>query len=201
MKTYDTFQSFLPRSIRGTSIFCHFQFHLLNSLDCQLSLFSAVIATPNLQSLLCIDIVLSFMRDAHYYDVGWLLSIRYCYSFPLDRPPRVRATTFHPCHCLIYLTVLVQYWTSLCFASLSTPIRPSLWDFCSSVQVFASGFLQIPPHDGHPCLWLMIPTVKAHSGLSPPSCRPCRAHKKATSLSLESGLTHKSINSYEINGF
>ena len=138
--------------------------------------FPVVIATPNLQSLLCIDIVLSFMRNAHYYDVGWLLSIRYCYSFPLDRPPRVRTTTFHPCHCLIYLTVLVQYWTSLCTASLSTPIRPSLWDFCSSVQVFASGFLQIPPHDGHPCLWLIIPTVKAYSGLSPPSCRPCRAH-------------------------
>ncbi|RAN56120.1 hypothetical protein B8A42_00280, partial [Dolosigranulum pigrum] len=45
-----------------------------------------------------------------------------------------------------------------------------------SVQVFASGFLQIPPHDGHPCLWLIIPTVKAYSGLSPPSCRPCQAH-------------------------
>ncbi|WP_207644250.1 hypothetical protein, partial [Thermotalea metallivorans] len=25
---------------------------------------------------------------------------------------------------------------------------------------FASGFLQIPPHDGHPCLWLMVPTAK-----------------------------------------
>nr|DAX48120.1 MAG TPA: hypothetical protein [Caudoviricetes sp.] len=70
MKTYDTFQSFLPRSILNTSIFCHFQFHLLNSLDCQLSLFSAVIATPNLQSLLCIDIVLSFMPKRHYYDIG-----------------------------------------------------------------------------------------------------------------------------------
>ncbi|RAN63059.1 hypothetical protein B8A44_06140 [Dolosigranulum pigrum] len=46
------------------------------------------------------------------------------------------------------------------------------------MQVFASGFLQIPPHDGHPCLWLIIPTVKAYSGLSPPSCRPCRAHSK-----------------------
>ncbi|WP_455299876.1 hypothetical protein, partial [Dolosigranulum pigrum] len=42
----------------------------------------------------------------------------------------------------------------------------------------ASGFLQIPPHDGHPCLWLIIPTVKAYSGLSPPSCRPCQAHSK-----------------------
>src|SRR3982751_5209978 len=24
-------------------------------------------------------------------------------------------------------------------------------DFCSSSQRFACGFLQIPPHDGHPC--------------------------------------------------
>jgi len=50
--------------------------------------------------------------------------------------------------------------------------------------VFASGFLQIPPHDGHPCLWLIIPTVKAYSGLSPPSCRPCRAHNQINYLSV-----------------
>nr|DAX48122.1 MAG TPA: hypothetical protein [Caudoviricetes sp.] len=53
------------------------------------------------------------------------------------------------------------------------------------MQVFASGFLQIPSHDGHPCLWLMIPTVKAHSGLSPPSCRPCRAHKQKRCITFE----------------
>ena len=23
------------------------------------------------------------------------------------------------------------------------------------------GFLQIPPHDGHPCLWLTVPTAKS----------------------------------------
>ena len=41
-------------------------------------------------------------------------------------------------------------------------------DFCSSGQSFAhqgtfqplkSGFLQIPPHDGHPCLWLNLPAT------------------------------------------
>uniref|UniRef100_UPI003BAD033A hypothetical protein n=1 Tax=Staphylococcus simulans TaxID=1286 RepID=UPI003BAD033A len=26
--------------------------------------------------------------------------------------------------------------------------------------VFASDFLQIPPHDGHPCLSLTVPTAK-----------------------------------------
>ena len=30
---------------------------------------------------------------------------------------------------------------------------------CSSGQRFASGFLQIPPHDGHPCLPLTVPPV------------------------------------------
>ncbi len=39
----------------------------------------------------------------------------------------------------------------------------------SSVQYFALDFLQIPPHDGHPCPWLMVPTTTAHNGLSPPS--------------------------------
>ncbi|ATF29437.1 hypothetical protein CO689_00355 (plasmid) [Staphylococcus simulans] len=28
------------------------------------------------------------------------------------------------------------------------------------MQVFASDFLQIPPHDGHPCLSLTVPTAK-----------------------------------------
>ena len=41
-------------------------------------------------------------------------------------------------------------------------------DFCSSGQSFAhqgtfqplkSGFFQIPPHDGHPCLWLNLPAT------------------------------------------
>ena len=41
-------------------------------------------------------------------------------------------------------------------------------DFCSSGQSFAhwetfqlpiSGFLQIPPRDGHPCLWLSLPAT------------------------------------------
>lgn len=51
----------------------------------------------------------------------------------------------------------------------SRPSQVSLiCDFCSSVRNFAhrelfipqSGFLQIPPRDGHPCLRLMLPTTK-----------------------------------------
>jgi len=29
------------------------------------------------------------------------------------------------------------------------------------MRVFAAGFLQIPPHGGHPCLWLTVPTTKS----------------------------------------
>src|SRR4029453_1579795 len=42
-------------------------------------------------------------------------------------------------------------------------------DFCSSSQRFACGFLQIPPHDGHPC--------------RPANDSPCRVRRR---LSLPS---------------
>src|SRR5690606_19102675 len=32
--------------------------------------------------------------------------------------------------------------------------------FCPSGRDFAAGFLQIPPHSGHPCLWLTLPTAE-----------------------------------------
>ena len=43
--------------------------------------------------------------------------------------------------------------------------------FCLSItcQYGLLTFLQIPPHSGHPCPQLMVPTTTAHSGLSPPS--------------------------------
>ncbi len=34
---------------------------------------------------------------------------------------------------------------------------------------FSKVSCQIPPHSGHPCPQLMVPTTTAHSGLSPPS--------------------------------
>ncbi|MDP8259379.1 MAG: hypothetical protein P9L90_08215, partial [Candidatus Aadella gelida] len=42
----------------------------------------------------------------------------------------------------------------------------------------AADFLQIPPHDGHPCLKLTVGTINPHIGLSPTSKRPCWAHQK-----------------------
>ncbi|SDG32786.1 hypothetical protein SAMN04244560_02158 [Thermoanaerobacter thermohydrosulfuricus] len=52
---------------------------------------------------------------------------------------------------------------------------------CSSDRDFACRFLQIPPHDGHPCGSASGSHYQAHSGLSPPSYRPCRAHNKKAS--------------------
>ena len=42
-------------------------------------------------------------------------------------------------------------------------------DSCSSSQRFAFGFLQIPPHDGHPCRSANRSPCRADSGLAPPS--------------------------------
>jgi hypothetical protein len=75
------------------------------------------------------------------------------------RSPRVRAMTFTSYTCHIYATGFGQYWTSFCHANSSTLHTP-ICDFCSSGRGFASGFLQIPSRDGHPCLQLTVPTAK-----------------------------------------
>ena len=36
-----------------------------------------------------------------------------------------------------------------------------IYSFCSSDRGFASDFLQIPPHSGHSCPWLTVPTAKS----------------------------------------
>ncbi|WP_205012527.1 hypothetical protein, partial [Myroides pelagicus] len=71
----------------------------------------------------------------------------------------------------------VQFWTSVCVATLSDTLS-LIYGFCWSGQGFAVSFLQIPPHDGHPCCWLTLPTVKACSGLTPYSYCPCWAHNR-----------------------
>ena len=53
-----------------------------------------------------------------------------------------------------------------------------LCGFCSSGQCFAFGFLQIPPHGGHPCRPLMIPLTGLIGDLHSQVSAPCRAHTK-----------------------
>jgi len=71
-----------------------------------------------------------------------------------------------------------NFWTSSICADLS--VFPSLiCGSCPSGQGFAYSFLQIPPHDGHPCCLAMYFVVAyAYSGLSPVRARPWRANTK-----------------------
>ena len=70
-----------------------------------------------------------------------------------------------------------NYWTSSFLADLS--VFPSLiCSSCPSGQGFAYSFLQIPPHNGHPCCSAMYFVVAyAYSGLTPVRARPWRANQ------------------------
>ena len=69
------------------------------------------------------------------------------------KSPRIRALSFHLIPTSFTPTVSNSYGTLICLAILSTVIC-FIWSFCSLGQMFVLGFLQIPPRDGHPCLWL-----------------------------------------------
>ena len=77
-----------------------------------------------------------------------------------------------------------NFWTSSLLADLS--VFPSLiCDFCPSDQGFAYSFLQIPPHDGHPCCSAIhFLVAQACSGLSPVRARPWRANQKKPAGSI-----------------
>ena len=75
------------------------------------------------------------------------------------RPPRVSVITFTSYICCIYALKFGQYWTLFCVGNSSVSKR-LIYSFCSSDRGFASDFLQTPPHDGRPCLWLTVPTAK-----------------------------------------
>ena len=85
-----------------------------------------------------------------------------------------------------------NFWTSSSFADLS--VFPSLiCDFCPSDQGFAYSFLQIPPHDGHPCCSAIhFLVAQACSGLSPVRARPWRANQKSRLLLM--GVKNKRLN-------
>ena len=71
-----------------------------------------------------------------------------------------------------------SYRTSVLFATLSTYFS-LVSSFCSSNQMFAADFFQIPPRDGHPCLsGYTIPTIRARCGLAPVRHYSCRAYQK-----------------------
>ena len=143
-------------------------------------------STYCLHRLPTLTVVFCHLRKLYppFYNLYWYCSVlRYIFATTtsadfslfvvttksLVRPPRVRRDNL-PLMSLLHLLCricAVSDFTLLC--KLIHPCSALLWSFCSSVRVFASDFLQIPPHGGHPCPQLMVPTTTAHSGLSPPS--------------------------------
>ena len=85
-----------------------------------------------------------------------------------SRPPEVMRATFPLIPAASTSAVSVQ---ASGFESLGLLIHCDrlICDSCSSGQCFAFGFLQIPPHDGHPCRSANRSPCQADSGLSPPS--------------------------------
>ncbi len=80
--------------------------------------------------------------------------------------------------CRIYRKAIpCSDWALFCYANLPSP--PALYAI-SVRQTRAlpirgtfspySGFLQIPPHDGHPCLWLTLPTTGRIRDFHPIEC-------------------------------
>ena len=68
-----------------------------------------------------------------------------------DRSPRVIHTTFLPYTRRIYSSILLDDYRVLKILAFSPGWNCLVCDFCSSGRKFACGFLQIPPHGGHPC--------------------------------------------------
>ena len=81
------------------------------------------------------------------------------------RPPRVLTRSFPLIPAIITVHDSVQLLGFDLDRSLT--LIHSLYDSCSSGQSFAASFLQIPRHQGHPCLWLYPSHCRADSGLAP----------------------------------
>ena len=107
---------------------------------------------------------------------------------PTVRSPRVRTITFLSSICRIYSTILEQHWASSCVVDSPELCEPSIRfvflrpRVChrASFRFSAIGRMSfwLTPRGGHPCRRLMVGAVYLHSGLSPPSYCPCRAHNE-----------------------
>ncbi|WP_395341684.1 hypothetical protein PN836_019845 [Ningiella sp. W23] len=89
-------------------------------------------------------------------------------QWQINRPPKVMRVTFTLMPAVSTSAVSGQV---LGFEDngLLTHCDRLIYDSCSSGQCFAFGFLQISPHDEHPCRSANYSPCRANSGLSPPS--------------------------------
>ena len=106
-----------------------------------------------------------------------MLSFEYVYSFAPVRPPRVSDTVFASYICRIYAPESGQYRTSFWCENSSAPDTPYMQflfvrpRFCLRLPSdSASRRTPLPSANSSYC--------QACSGLPPPSCIACRAHKQ-----------------------
>ena len=91
------------------------------------------------------------------------------------------ARDLHAYACRIYVVAL-RASIGLYRYAPAHPATPPLSASCSSDQHFACDFLQIPPHDGHPCRSANTSPCRVCRGLSPPS-HLSRHHNESDSAS------------------
>ena len=138
---------------------------------------------PSLTKLLCLVLILRHCLQIHIRSLRLIHSS--CTGCHIEvhlhgvsaRSPRVRTIAFIPCTRRIYCIGFVQCWTSSCVADLSALIQPHI-----RFLFIGSGLCLRLPSDST-SQWTPLPLAngshcQAHSGLSPPSYRPCRAHHK-----------------------
>jgi len=75
---------------------------------------------------------------------------------------------FTPSTCYIYHAIFWQYRILFCLAN-SSRLHGLICSSCSSGRSFAYSFLQISPHDGHPCCSANGCYAPTHSRLSLPA--------------------------------
>ena len=102
-----------------------------------------------------------------------------------SRPPRVRTIAFIPSTRRIYCIGFGQCWTLSCVADSSALIQPHM-----RFLFIGPGLCLRLPSDST-SRWTPLPSAngshcQAHSGLSPPSYRPCRAHHHRRGLDISS---------------
>jgi hypothetical protein len=95
------------------------------------------------------------------------------------RSPRVLRTHHQAYACRIYVAAF-RARIGLYRDLPAHPAAPPLSASCSSGQRFAYSFLQIPPHDGHPC-----------SSANTPPCRACRGLAPASECALRGAQTQR----------
>lgn len=82
------------------------------------------------------------------------------------RPPQVNMASFAPSAAASIFRTSCRDGTSLFLAS-SSVLSDLECGFCTSARGFVSGFLQIPPREGHPCLRLAVPSAGPQGTCTP----------------------------------